>query len=123
DIAGRDDVAARWHEPSALVGYTVGGVVGHAAAAVAWPGSSTPPRTATRTPKPPDRAGTRPPPRRRPGVTPTWHLRRRASQRGCGISQPAPSGRVTGRTEPHYPSRARRAIGCPYDIVALHPCR
>jgi len=33
DIAGRDDVAARWHEPSALVGYTVGGVVGHAAAA------------------------------------------------------------------------------------------
>jgi hypothetical protein len=38
EIAGRDDVAARWDEPSALGGHTVGGVVGHAAAAVAWLG-------------------------------------------------------------------------------------
>src|SRR5438093_1583493 len=38
EIAGRDDVAARWDEPSALVGYTVGGIVGHTAAAVSWLG-------------------------------------------------------------------------------------
>jgi hypothetical protein len=34
-IAGRDEVAARWEDPSALAGYTVGGIVGHIAAAIA----------------------------------------------------------------------------------------
>ena len=36
DIAHRDQVPARWSRPSALPGLTVGGVVGHVAAGVAW---------------------------------------------------------------------------------------
>jgi uncharacterized protein (TIGR03083 family) len=38
DLASRDEVATRWSAPSVLPGYTVGGVVGHTAAAVAWIG-------------------------------------------------------------------------------------
>ena len=37
-IAGRDEIADRWGERSALDGYTVGGIVGHITAAVAWLG-------------------------------------------------------------------------------------
>jgi hypothetical protein len=36
EIAERDDVAAKWSDKSALSGYTVGGIVGHVGAAVAW---------------------------------------------------------------------------------------
>ncbi|MGH9035681.1 MAG: maleylpyruvate isomerase N-terminal domain-containing protein, partial [Acidimicrobiia bacterium] len=35
-LAERDEVAARWADESALVGYTVGGLVGHVAAGVGW---------------------------------------------------------------------------------------
>jgi hypothetical protein len=35
-IASQDEVAARWQEPSALVGYTIGGAVAHTTAAIAW---------------------------------------------------------------------------------------
>lgn len=35
-LAERDEVAARWADQSSLVGYTVGGLVGHVAAGVGW---------------------------------------------------------------------------------------
>jgi uncharacterized protein (TIGR03083 family) len=35
-IADRDEVAEGWSSPSAVSGFTVGGLVGHVAAAVAW---------------------------------------------------------------------------------------
>jgi uncharacterized protein (TIGR03083 family) len=38
DLAGRDDVALRWGDPSALSGYSIGGLVGHVTAAIAWLG-------------------------------------------------------------------------------------
>jgi uncharacterized protein (TIGR03083 family) len=38
EIAGRDEVAAKWSDKSALSGYTIGGIVGHVGAAVAWLG-------------------------------------------------------------------------------------
>jgi uncharacterized protein (TIGR03083 family) len=38
EFAGRDEVVQRWAEPSALTGYSIGGLVGHVAAAVGWLG-------------------------------------------------------------------------------------
>jgi hypothetical protein len=38
ELAGREEVAQRWDEPSALAGYSIGGLVGHVAAAVGWLG-------------------------------------------------------------------------------------
>jgi uncharacterized protein (TIGR03083 family) len=35
-LVGLPEVAARWNEPSAMEGYTVGAVVGHVRAAVGW---------------------------------------------------------------------------------------
>ncbi|HSV40549.1 MAG TPA: maleylpyruvate isomerase family mycothiol-dependent enzyme [Nocardioidaceae bacterium] len=39
ELAGHDEVARRWKEASALGGYTIGGLVAHVGAAVAWLGA------------------------------------------------------------------------------------
>jgi hypothetical protein len=36
DLAEREQVVERWSDSSVLPGYTIGGLVGHVVAAVAW---------------------------------------------------------------------------------------